>query len=122
MCLLCSYTDHCVCSKCFFEWKPSYVDTGGIARDEYAEWQNPEAMFQHVCALCVVTRERGLNIESQLPPEEQSVCARVRNVIDLNGEPPITVISRQVIEMPRPQPDAPELRDPDASRREGRGG
>ena len=102
VCLLCSYTDHCVCSNCFFEWKPSYVDTGGIARNESDEWQNPDAQFQHVCALCVVNKERGLNIESQMSPGEKSVCARVRSAIELYGEPPISVISRQVIEMPRP--------------------
>ena len=100
MCLLCSYTDHCVCSNCFFEWKPIYADTGGIAREDYEDWMRPEAEDQHVCALCVVTKELGLDIESQMSPEEKSVCARVRRVIEQYGLPPISVISRTVITLP----------------------
>ena len=99
MCLLCAYTDHCVCSNCFFEWEPSYADTCGIAREEYESWMNTEAEDQHVCALCVVTKELGLDIESQMSPEEKSLCARVRSAIEEYGEPPISVISRQVIAM-----------------------
>ena len=89
-----------MCSSRFFEWKRSYADTGGIAREEFASWMNPEAEDQHVCALCVVTKELGLDIESQMSPGEKSVCARVRRVIKQSGVPPISVISRRVITVP----------------------
>ena len=60
----------------------------------------PEAEDQHVCALCVVTKELGLDIESQMSPEEKSVCARVRCAIEQYGEPPPRLIGRTVITLP----------------------
>ena len=94
-CVLCYVTDYSVCNKCFFSWKPSYVDGGGISREDIQSWMKVGEEGQVVCALCVVDRERGLNIEDRLGPAERKVADRVRACLQVYGYPSIDIISIQ---------------------------